>query len=247
MSNNNDHKIVWITGASSGIGLSLAKKFAENNFIVIASSRTQGDLSTKDTNIEYMQVDVTDKGSVYSCIRLIEEKYGKIDIAVFNAGICEYFDPLNFDVDIIEKNFSVNFFGVVNCMQASLRLLLKSQSPQIVGLCSSAIYLPFPRAEGYGASKSAALYFLQSVQAHLYKKVDISIVLPGFVKTPLTAKNDFHMPFCVSSEYAANYIYKKVLRRKSIIEFPLRLILLLKFIRLLPYQAKLVILSKLRQ
>lgn len=230
-------RIVWITGASSGIGNALVQKFLKNNHTVIASSRTDNNLQKYATNKNFcfLPVDITIESDVATCCNTIKQRFGKIDIAILNAGICEYIDIPNFDVIAFKRNFDVNVFGIFICIKHCMPLLEKSEKPQLAGVSSSAAYLPFPRAEGYGASKAASLYLLYALQSHLkYTKISVNVICPGFVKTPLTDKNDFKMPFLVDIKSAANYIFLGIMRNKHTIEFPFRLVLVLRLLAALP-------------
>jgi short-subunit dehydrogenase len=107
--------------------------------------------------------------------------------------------------------------------------------PQLVGVSSSAAYLPLPRAEYYGASKAAMSYFLHALRlAWQQKGISVHVVSPGFVKTPLTDKNDFAMPCQISAELAADYIVKGLAARRRDIHFPHRFTIWLKMLSALP-------------
>lgn len=244
-----NNKIVWLTGASSGIGNAILVKLLEEGAKVIASSRTALNISNLQSqfpaSLQFIPIDVTELNSVQNCAKQIESEYGYIDIAILNAGNCIYMGINNFNVDIIKQNFEVNFFGLANCIQVSLPLLRKSKSPQLVGMSSASAYLPLPRAEGYGASKAAARYLLLALQAHLLREnIAVSVICPGFVKTPLTERNDFPMPFLVSSEYAAATIVRGIANKKAEIVFPKRLIWVLKLISLLPEKLRISLVAR---
>lgn len=239
-----EKKVVWITGASSGIGAALVKKYLTDEYLVIASSRNLNTLAEYESQINFFPVDVSKLESVRECIAKINQQYGRIDIAILNAGVCEYVEYPDFALSTIEHNFSVNFFGMLHCIDAALPLLRESSNPQLIGMSSSAVYMPFARAEGYGASKAAGMYLLRSMQAHA-DDISISIVFPGFVKTPLTDKNNFPMPFLVSAEKSADIIFKGIIKKKLIIEFPWQLIWILKILHILPYGLQNIILKQL--
>jgi short-subunit dehydrogenase len=244
-----ENKVVWLTGASSGIGKAILLELLAQNASVIASSRSILELADLQrqfpSQLLLVQADVTDLNSVLTCAKEIDAKYGYLDIAVLNAGNCIYMGVHNFDVELIKQNFAVNFFGLTNCIQACLPLLRKSKSPQLVGMSSASAYLPLPRAEGYGSSKAAISYLLKSLQAHLRReKIVVSIIYPGFVKTPLTARNDFPMPFLMTAEAAAAKIVRGIANKETEISFPRPLIWLLKFISWLPDKIRIYLVSK---
>lgn len=243
------NKVVWITGASSGIGKAILLELLESKARVIASSRNLDALESLQlqyqSHLDLIPVDVTNIESINACMQQIIDKYGRIDIAILNAGNCFYVDANNFKATDIQKNFAVNFFGLVNCIEASLPLLRKSANPQLVGMSSAVAYIALPRAEGYGAAKAATRYLLQALQSNLKPHaIKVSIICPGFVKTPLTDANDFPMPFLVSAEYAAKYIIKGIQQQKTEISFPWRLVWLFKFLACLPDKMRIAILAK---
>jgi len=243
------NKIIWITGASSGIGRELVVQLLQTNATVIASSRNLDSLQELKqlhaNQLELLAVDVTNVGSIQASMMAIEKKYGRIDIAILNAGNCTYIDIASFSVIDLYKNFEVNFFGLANCIEACLPLLKKSKVPQLVGMSSAAAFLALPRAEGYGSAKAATRYMLEALQSHLKKEnILVSIIYPGFVKTPLTDRNDFPMPFMISVNEAARNIVDGICKRKLEISFPRRLIWLLKFLSILPNKIRIIILSQ---
>lgn len=243
-------KIIWLTGASSGIGKALLELLLVHKATVIATSRHLDGLEELKEKfrdqLELISADIVNLSSVNTCIEQIKKKYHYVDIAFLNAGNCYYLNAKNFDVNIIVKNFEVNFFGMANCIQGVLPLLRRAQSGQLVGMASSVAYVGLPTAEGYGASKSAVRYLLHALQAHLHEeKISVSVVCPGFIKTPLTDKNEFRMPFLVPVEEAAKYILSGIIRKKTEIAFPKKLIWIFKILAFLPDNLRISILARL--
>lgn len=239
---------IWITGASSGIGSDLLELLLNQNANVFATSRNLENLRELQQrypgNLHLIAADVADMQSVQNCIQQISARVSHLDKIILNAGVCYYLDMPNFKADIFKQNFSVNFFGIVNCIEQAYTLLKAAEKPHIIGMSSAVAYLPIPRAEAYGASKAAVLYMLRAMQAHqLDKKMYISIICPGFVLTPLTQKNTFPMPFLLSSKLAATYILKGIIKYKTEISFPLRLIWLFKLIAFLPDRLRIGVMS----
>ena len=224
--------------------------FLAKKAIVIATSRHLESLTELKEKfpkqLDLISADITNLDSVNACIEQIKKKYNHIDIAFLNAGNCYYFNVKYFDVNILSKNFEVNFFGMANCIQAVLPLLRCAKSSQLVGMASSVAYVGLPKAEGYGASKSAALYLLHALQPDLHNEnISVSVVCPGFVKTPLTDKNEFQMPFLVPVEKAAKYIIAGIISKKREISFPKKLIVIFKMLAFLPDSLRISILSRL--
>jgi NAD(P)-dependent dehydrogenase (short-subunit alcohol dehydrogenase family) len=236
-----DGRVVWITGASSGIGRAVARQLADQGADLVLSSRREEKLQSlasecADVRTTVLPLDVTERPSVEAATDTIEDKYGRLDVAFFNAGT--YGDmPEALDPDTIEKDFDVNFFGIVYCLNAALPLLRESAVGRAVAMSSATAYGPLPRASSYGASKAAVKYLVEALRFEWGVKdvdVDLSVVCPGFVETPMTEQNDFPMPFMVDVEEAADIITRGIARGKKEISFPWPLILPLKLVNQLP-------------
>lgn len=226
-------KKVLITGATSGIGDALVAQYSNDTHTVIACGRNPEKLSKlcqQNQACETLQFDITNE----SQIKDAAEKTSQLDIIIFNAGDCLYID------DVMQ--FDANAFAsIINTNLTSLGYLVKYFLPkinkggQLVFISSIATQLPFPKAEAYGASKAGVDYFANSLRLDLMSHdISVSLVHPGFIKTPLTDKNDFPMPFMLTANDAATRIYQGVKSRKNYLHFPKRLSLLLRLFRLLP-------------
>lgn len=142
-------------------------------------------------------------------------------MAVFNAGTCEYLEPGHFDPALVERVVRTNLMGVSNCLAAALPLLRAGKRPHLVVVGSSVTWLALPRAGAYGASKAAVRYLVESQRIDLAREgIDVTLVSPGFIDTPLTRRNDFPMPQMWSAERAAQHIAKRLPRRPLEINFP---------------------------
>lgn len=232
-------KIIWIVGASTGIGAALARLMAEqpNTTIIISARREEAlaQLSEPFDNLIPLEMDITSQPSIRQAINHIHEAYHHIDQLILNAGVCEYIEADSLSLETTRSIFETNFFGMVGLLEASYALLRKSTEPQVVAVSSSVTYAPLPRGSAYGASKAALRYFLESLKLdwqHL--GIDIRIVSPGFVETPLTQQNDFPMPAMISSEEAAHCILKGLNTKQHDIHFPKRFTLSLRILRYLP-------------
>jgi short-subunit dehydrogenase len=167
----------------------------------------------------------------------ISTKFGCIDQVILNAGNCEYLEFPDPDWSAIRRVMEVNYFGTINCLQVALPLLRQSTvaRPHIVAVASQVTNAPFAKAEAYGASKAALQYFFSSLCIDLApENIDVSVVNPGFVDTPLTRKNDFDMPFLMDVDDAAQRIIKQIESRPRSYSFPKRLRALLLISRLMP-------------
>ncbi|CAH9065252.1 hypothetical protein PSECIP111951_03588 [Pseudoalteromonas holothuriae] len=223
-------KNILITGATSGIGRGLAEYYAKAH-TVYACGRNEDALNELATfnNINPVKLDVTDIGSISAACEHIE----KLDILVLNAGNCEYIDDAkHFDSALFKRVIDVNLLALAYCLEVLLPKV--SSGGQLVIVSSSAAFLPLPRAQAYGTSKAAATYLAKSLAIDL-ADIDVSVVHPGFVKTPLTDKNDFPMPLAVTVEQATIAISQGIAKRNKDIHFPKRFTFILKFIQLLPF------------
>lgn len=245
---------IWVVGASSGIGLAVAQRYAEQGHNVWISARNEkalADISSDNVNLLPLAIDVTDDASLQEAVARIKRVSGNLDKVIINAGTCEYIDSYEIEREKIRRVFETNFFGALNVVNACLPLLRQSvaskavQSPQLVFVSSSVTYQALPRAGAYGASKAALRYFAETLRADLvHEGIDIRIVSPGFVKTPLTDKNDFPMPFLLSVENAANRIVKGLSSHTFDIHFPKRFTISLKLLALLPDWIRLPLVAK---
>ncbi|MEY4670047.1 MAG: hypothetical protein RL518_2746 [Pseudomonadota bacterium] len=221
-------KCVWLTGASSGIGEALAYELARRGARVALTARRKELLEAIVAKIEASHGqaysfpgDVLDLEQMKGVVDSIENALGPIDLAIPNAGTHVFSKPEQFDSSEYLSIMQLNFGGVLHCLEAVLpRMLLRGRG-YIAPVASLAGYRGLPRAAAYGASKSALIHFLESIRFHLKPKgITISIVNPGFVKTPLTDKNDFYMPFLIGAERAARIICDGIEREKRTIAFP---------------------------
>ncbi|MAD47076.1 MAG: short-chain dehydrogenase [Oceanospirillaceae bacterium] len=231
-------QVIWLTGASSGIGAALAKRLptlCQHVFITARNQQTLNELQNGHNNVTVLAADVTDPAGLKNAADSIYQQFGRLDTLIANAGTCEYLDVQAFDGAMVQRVVQTNFFGLVNTVEAALPLLRQSQRGYIAGMSSSVTALAMPRAEAYGASKAATLHFLQSLKADLSaSQIDVSAISPGFVKTPLTDVNDFPMPALIPVEQAAEEIIKGLRKRRFDIHFPKRFTRILRLTGLLP-------------
>ncbi|WP_084221376.1 SDR family NAD(P)-dependent oxidoreductase [Shewanella fidelis] len=228
-------KRVLITGASSGIGLQLAQDYLADGWQVYACGRNPQALSQL-AGAERLLFDVTDNEQVQAQAKALTAKgVNSFDLVILNAGSCEYIDDAKqFDAELFERVIRTNLIAMGYCLAAFTPLIKAGGRLGLMG--SSAVYLPFPRAEAYGASKAGVQYLASSLAIDLKPhNIGVSVICPGFVKTPLTDKNDFAMPMRLSSEQASNAIRQGLAKGVREIHFPKRFTLLLKLISLLPF------------
>lgn len=233
---------IWITGASSGIGEALTKALVEQGHHLVITGRRQDALdalaAVDNGKITSARADTTSREELAAISAMLEVK-GDLDMAVLNAGTCEYLDISHYDSEVIEKNINTNVVGTARSLDIALpalrRTVKKGKQATLVIVSSSAWWFPFGRAEGYGASKAALTYFAHALRADLAQEgIDVVVVSPGFVKTPLTDQNDFPMPFLVTAEDAADRIVTGLQKGKREIAFPKRFTWSLKLLGALP-------------
>ena len=243
-------KVIWITGASSGIGKALALKFADNGWQVAISARRENllnEISESNENIKSFPLDVTDKVKCKEVFDQIKNHYGDIDICFFSTGTWNPKTEKDIDLEQIENVFKVNFFGTVNSIKA-VEQHFKNKMDGIITIVSSiAGYRGLPNSTGYGPSKSALNNLAESLYFDFGRyNVRVCLVSPGFIKTPMTDKNDFKMPFLKTPEFAADEIYKGLIKKKKFeIHFPKELTLTLKLFSFFPSKLYFYLVKKL--
>jgi len=233
------NKVIWITGASSGIGKALALKFAKEGWQVAASARREdllNEMSSLNKNISSFPLDVNMKEKCKEIFEQIKNKFENIDICFFSTGTWNPKKEKDIDVEQIEDVFKVNFFGTLNCIKAVEEYFKNKKNGTISIVSSIAGYRGLPNSTGYGPSKSALNNLAESLYFDFKRSnVRICLISPGFIKTPMTDKNDFKMPFLKTTEYAAEKIYDGLINKNDFeIHFPKSLTIILKILSFIP-------------
>ena len=236
---NENAKKIWITGASSGIGRALAIKFANNGWLVAASARREEllvDLSKNNSNIFSFPLNVRDAKAAKNVFQNIIEKFKNLDICVFCTGIHDPESEKQLNSEKIRDIMETNFFGTLNCIMAANNFFRERKNGHISIVSSVAGYRGLPAASGYCASKSALTSLAESLYFDFKRhNIRISLVSPGFIKTPMTDKNKFPMPMIKSAEFAAEKMFVGLTRKNAFeIHFPITFTLIMKFLRILP-------------
>ena len=234
-----DKKVIWITGASSGIGKALAIKFAENGWVVAASARRENllnELKKINQNIFPFPLDVTEVDACKLVAKDIIKQFNNIDICVFGTGMHDPKSEKKFNLDKIREIMEVNYFGTMNSINSIYDYFSEKKNGQISIISSVAGYRGLPAAGGYCASKSALTSFAESLHFEMKRvNVRVSLISPGFIKTPMTDQNDFPMPMIKSPEFAAEQIYIGLIKNKGFeIHFPKAFTFIMKTLRILP-------------
>jgi len=253
-------KNCWIVGASSGIGFELAKKLCKNGYNVIASARSLDNLNLLKIAIENEKklsknpqnfgefsieiVDVENYEILQNAWQNILTKYHKIDLVIFASAIYEQMDLRDFNLELAKKIMNINFNGFLNFLHLIVPHFMQNKNGHIATIASVAGYRGLPKSLAYGASKSAMINLCEGIYPELKNNnITLSIINPGFVKTRLTAKNKFPMPFLISQEQASDYIYQGLMAKKFEIHFPKKFTFILKFLRIIPYKIYLSVIN----
>ena len=214
-------KIVWITGASSGIGEATALRFAKEGWKVAVSARRVELLNklAENENIYSYPLDITDTIKIKEVFESIIKDLGKIDLCIFSSGTYERKSEKEISVENIKQVIDVNFLGVINSVSSVEKYFKENKSGHIAIVSSPVGYRGLPKSSGYTPSKAALNNFTQGIYFDFQKfNVRITLITPGFIKTALTDKNEFKMPFLKTPEYAADKIFEGLSR----VEFPYR-------------------------
>ena len=243
-----NQKKIWITGASSGIGKALAEKFSLEGWKVAISARRKEilDEMAEKENIFSYPLDVTNQNQIKDIFSKIINDFGDLDLCVFSSGT---YDPkLEQEINIKQNKFvmETNFFGVLYCIKTVEKYFKEKKEGHISIVSSIAGYRGLPNSSGYGPSKAALTNLTESLYFDFKKyNVRISLVSPGFIKTPLTDKNEFQMPFIKSPEFAAEKMFNGLTKTNAFeIHFPKALTVILKILRILPYKVYLYLIDK---
>jgi NADP-dependent 3-hydroxy acid dehydrogenase YdfG len=238
--------IVWITGAGSGIGRALAIRYLRAGAIVAGTSRRvetldsiAGEARGAGGKFHAMPADMADLAAVRDVVARIEDGIGPIRLAVFNAGTHIPSPGKAFKAETVRALLDSNVMTVANGLEAVLPILLARRSGQVAINASLAGYGGLPLASAYGASKAALINMAESLKLDLENSgVAVRLISPGFVKTPLTDRNAFRMPFLMPVEDAAERLWRGLdFERGFEIAFPWQFAAILKILRLLPYAA----------
>lgn len=228
---------VWITGASSGIGKACAIRMASLGAKIALSARNREALEEIACHFPPGQClvipfDVREPKAHFAAAGQIMEHWDGLDTVFLNAGISA---AETFSGDLCARLIQTNFLGMAYGVEAALPLLRKSSDPHLVGMSSIAAYIGMPRLSAYCATKSACRALLQGLRVDLKPAgIKVTVVCPGFVKTPMTDQHDFMMPFLLTAEDAARIIVAGIVRQKAAIAFPAMINIVFKLMACLP-------------
>jgi NAD(P)-dependent dehydrogenase (short-subunit alcohol dehydrogenase family) len=235
----------WVTGAGKGIGRGVARALAADGWTVFVSARTEKDLDSLAAGassltgvIRSLPLDVTDGAACKAALDEILADGEPLGLIVFNAGTHKPTPVEDFEPDDLRMLTEVNIMGAVNGLAPAMSHFRNQGFGKIAVVASVAGYQGLPKAAGYCATKAALIALCESLYPELRRDgVSLQVINPGFVKTPLTDKNDFPMPFLMEVDDAVARIMSGLASDRFEIAFPTRFVLILKFLKLLPYRA----------
>jgi short-subunit dehydrogenase len=232
-------KVAWVTGGSSGIGAALAVELSRRGARVAITARRTEKLAEVAAGAPGHVVvhpgDVRDRDAMLAVARAVESELGPLDLAFLNAGTWEQLDVERWDSAPIREHVETNLLGMVNCLDAVLPRMIARRSGTVVGMASVAGYRGYTRAEAYSTTKAAAINLLESLRIDLDRLgVNVQVVNPGFVRTELTERNDFPMPFMIEADDAARRIADAIEKEKAEAVFPLPYRIGMKLVRVAP-------------
>ena len=232
----------WITGASSGLGRGMALRLAETGWRVAASARDATALSALAATpeaagrIAAFPLDVTQDEAVARAVDEIEAQVAPIALALLNAGTHLPVRAATLAVADFRRLIDVNLLGTVACLAALLPRMIARRRGQIAITASLAGYRGLPSAAAYGTTKAGLIVMAEALKPELDAHgITLQIVNPGFVRTPLTDRNEFPMPFLMELDDAVAAFHRGLRRGRFEIVFPRSFAYLMKLLRVLPY------------
>lgn len=233
------NEVIWIIGASSGIGAALAKDLSARGATIALSARRKEVLETLKESLgeqhKLFVLDVTDAEMVMRTAQAIRAAFGRIDRIIFLSAAYTPIKLTQLDLAVTRQILDTNLLGAFHVIHAALPIFTGQQKGQIALCGSVAGYTGLPEGQPYSATKAGIINLAESLRTELPATIDVKLISPGFVRSELTDKNNFNMPMIISAEEAAKAIAEGLQGSAFEIHFPKKFTMLLKFIRLLPY------------
>lgn len=236
-------KVVLLTGASSGIGEALAIEIAKQDAIIGLLARREEMLRELAEKCEAVggkarifACDVVDADAVQKSADNLRNEFGKIDILIANAGISgKSKETQKIEAEAVKKVIDINLIGAVNSVSAVLPQMLERGSGQLVAISSLAGFRGLPKSAAYCASKAGMTALFESIRLDVqHKGVSVTIIHPGFIKTPLTAGRKNKLPFLLELEDAIPMFLRAIEKKKKFAAFPWQLASFVKLGRIFP-------------
>lgn len=232
-------KTIWIIGASSGIGECLARELAARGARLVLSARREEELKriarTMGGDHLVCPLDIADMDATQAVMEQIIASGAVLDSVVFLAAIYTPHDGIRKSIDLIRKMMDVNLGGAFHTVAAVQEYFETRGQGQIVLCASVAGYRGLPTGQPYCAAKAAIISLAESLKVELGRKnIDVKVICPGFVRTPLTGKNDFTMPMIIEPQDAASAIADGMSAKAFEIHFPKKFTYFMKLVRIMP-------------
>lgn len=232
--------IAWIIGGGSGIGAAVAKLLAERGWTVAISGRRADRLqrvAEHNSAIRPYRLDVTDGAAVEAVTKQIVADLGRIDLFIFGAAAWQPMPVGDYQFEKFNAVVDTNYLGVIRAANPVLAQMEKQSGGHFAVIASVAGYFGLPRSAAYSSTKAALISLLETMRVEMApKNIKVRMIAPGFVKSELTDRNDFPMPFLMETADAAQRIVDGLTGSDRFeIAFPKRMVWLMKTIKLLPY------------
>lgn len=235
-------KRIILTGASSGIGRALAIEYGKRGDSLVLVARREEQLrdvaaavASAGGRAVVLVDDITNPGSAERALAMAEESFGGVDIIIMNAALGAPAFASSFDAAETERVMEVNYYSIVRMIAAALPRMLAERRGQLVAVSSLAAYRGMPGSGPYNASKAAVTVLMESLRTELHGSgVYLTTIAPGFVRSEMTAQNEFEMPFMLDADVAARRIANAIARRTTEYRFPLPTSLMVRFANMLP-------------
>ena len=232
---------MWVTGASSGIGAEVACELTRRGARVAITARRQEALlevaGTSGMRVE--PGDVTEGQQMQGIVRSLVAVWGAVDLVILNAGIYEPVTPETFRAEVFRTHLDVNIMGAVNCIEAVLPEMRARRAGRIAITASVTGFVGLPLASAYGATKAFLISMSDALRADLASSgVAVTLIAPGFVRTPLTDQNPFTMPGIIEADEAARLICDGLEAGRAEIGVPRKALLFMKVLAMIPAPAR---------
>jgi NAD(P)-dependent dehydrogenase (short-subunit alcohol dehydrogenase family) len=232
--------VAWIIGSGSGIGAAVAKLLAQRGWTVAISGRRAdklGQVAANHAAIRPYILDVTDASAMTSTVQQIISELGRIDLFIFGAAAWQPMDVGDYGFDKFTKIVDTNYLGLLRIANPLIAQMERQGGGQLAVIASVAGYFGLPRSAAYSSTKAALINLLETMRTELApRNIIVRMIAPGFVKSELTDKNDFPMPFLMETDEAARRIVDALTKSNAFeIAFPKRMVWLMKTVRWLPY------------
>lgn len=234
--------VAIVTGASSGIGLEFARQLSKGGYKVGMIARRMAPMEDLADEIRknggycsLASADVGDATSLKEAVAKIESELGPCDLVIANAGQGHAGRVEEFNMDLSRQVYDTNLIGLMNTVSCVMPGMIKRRSGHVVGISSLAAYLTTPDAFVYSSSKAAASSYLAGLRLAMKRfGIKVTTICPGFIETPMTARNRFKMPFLMGPEEAVGRMIRSIERGDKVYNFPKRLYWVIRCVTLLP-------------